>query len=42
MAHLVESVLDLDKAKDIRKLWPLLRVTADGGPPRLSEYPNVR
>jgi 2-methylcitrate dehydratase PrpD len=41
-SRLVDLVLTLDKVKDIRELRPLLQVTANGGAPRLSEYPSIR
>ncbi len=37
--RLVDRVLDLEKAKDIRELRPLLQRTYRPGPPRLSKYP---
>jgi 2-methylcitrate dehydratase PrpD len=40
--RLIDSVLALETAKDIRQLRPLLQRTSRGGPPRLSEYPAIR
>ena len=40
--RLVDRVLDVDKAKDIRELRTLLQRTYRLSPPRLSEYPAGR
>ena len=37
--RLIDRVLELERAKDIRELRPLLQRTYRAGPPRLSEYP---
>jgi 2-methylcitrate dehydratase PrpD len=41
-ARLIGHVLDLDKARDIRELRPMLQWTHRTGPPRLSEYPDTK
>ena len=40
--RLIDSVLKIETAKDIRQLRPFLQRTSRGGPPRLSEYPAAR
>ena len=40
--RLVDRVLDVDRAKDIRELRTLLQRTYRPSPPRLSEYPTSR
>jgi 2-methylcitrate dehydratase PrpD len=40
--RLIDAVLKLETAKDIRQLRPLLQRTSPGGPPRLSAYPSTR
>jgi 2-methylcitrate dehydratase PrpD len=37
--RLIDRVLELEKAKDIRELRPFLQRTYRAGPPRLSQYP---
>jgi hypothetical protein len=37
--RLIESVLQIEKIKDIHELRPLLQWKNSGGPPKLSEYP---
>ena len=41
-ARLLDGVLGLDKARDVRELRPLLQATRRAGPPRLSEYPGTK
>jgi 2-methylcitrate dehydratase PrpD len=40
--RLIDRVLALEKAGNIRELRPLLQVTSRGGPPKLSEYPYAK
>ncbi|MEO8256004.1 MAG: MmgE/PrpD family protein [Acidobacteriota bacterium] len=40
--RLIDRVLALEKAGNIRELRPLLQVTSRGGAPRLSEYPFAK
>jgi 2-methylcitrate dehydratase PrpD len=39
--RLLDRVLELEKARDIRELRPLLQRTRRAGPPKLSEYPGT-
>jgi 2-methylcitrate dehydratase PrpD len=40
--RLIERVVGFEKVKDVRELRPLLQRVNRGGPPKLSEYPNVK
>ena len=40
--RLIDKVLAIEKAKDIRELRPLLQRTYRAGPPQLSEYPHTK
>jgi 2-methylcitrate dehydratase PrpD len=40
--RLIDRVLEIERAKDIRELRPLLQRTYRAGPPRLADYPATK